>query len=138
VKSNFNQEIVVPREFLGAYVAVAGYLSTDEAVVGPGSKKPYLSGYFIHDKNRIISNLSAATMMYDCRTKCWQPRWGIFKIPAETESITFHMNHSTTKGAAPDDSRFFYDALELRVFKTLQEAEEFIESYKKNHKQISL
>ncbi|NJD54993.1 MAG: DUF4034 domain-containing protein [Nitrospirae bacterium] len=138
VVSNFNQKIVVPREFIGAYVAVAGYLSTDEAVVGPGSKKPYLSGYFMHDGNRIISNLSADTMMYDCHTNCWQPRWGIFKMPTETESITFHMNHSSAKGTTPDDSRFFYDDLELRVFKTLREAEEFIESYKKKHEQIPI
>jgi hypothetical protein len=138
VESNFNQKIEVPREFIGAYVAVAGYLSTDEVVVGPRSKKPYLSGNFIHDKNRIISNLRADTMMYDCHTNCWQPRWGIFKMPAETEAIIFHMNHSNSKGAVPDESRFFYDDLELRVFKTHREAEEFIESYRKKHEQMPL
>lgn len=139
VQSNLNQEIAVPREFHNAYIAVAGYLSINEAFTEPNSNKPYLSGYFIHKGNYIISNLRADAMQYDCQSKCWQPRWGIFKIPSTTEMIIIHMNHFVKAGeASSSNTRFYYDDLELRAFKTLQEAEEFIDLYKKTHQQILL
>ena len=138
VNSNLNQEIAVPREFQNAYIAVAGYLSMNEASTGPNINKPYLSGYFMHKGNYIISHLRADTMLYDCQFKCWQPRWGIFKIPSTTETIIIHMNHSSKKGDTSNNTRFYYDDIELRAFKTLQEAEEFIDSYKKTHQQILL
>jgi len=135
-KSHFYQDVIVPPDTMDAYVAVAGYLSADEIVTGPGSKSPHLDGYFLHDENKIISNLRDKTMRYDCcQTKCWQPRWGIFKMPPETETIRLFMGHFVDRGEAPNSSRFYYDDLELRLFKSYQEAEKFINGYKKGHPQ---
>jgi len=129
----------VPLDVADAYVAVAGYLSADKVVADSIAKRPYLSGYFIHEKNRIISNLQDKTMMYDClKPKCWQTRWGIFKLPAKAETIRLFLNHATVRGDYPDGSRSYYDDIELRIFKTLHEAKEFINKYEKQHQLLML
>ncbi len=133
-KAHFSQDVDLPLDVADAYVAVAGYLSADKIVADSIAKRPFLEGYFIHEKNKIISNLRDKTMMYDClKTKCWQTRWGIFKLPAETETIRLFLDHATVRGDYPVGSRSYYDDIELRLFKTLKEAEEFINKYEKQH-----
>jgi len=136
IKSHFFHDIVLSLDAADAYVAIAGYLSSEEAITGSESKKPYLHGYFMYKKNRIISNLRAKTMDYDCQANCWQARWGIFKIPSETETIRVFLDYSVVKGVDSNISRFYYNDIELRLFKTLKEAEEFINNYKGQHPQV--
>lgn len=135
-KSHFTQDIILPLDAVDAYWAVAGYLSTDEVVANSIAKRPYLQGYFMHQWNKIISYMSDKTLMSDCPAKYWQSRWGIFKIPAQADTLRFFLDHASVKGDIPNNSRFYYDDLELRVFKTSREAEEFINEYKKQHPQV--
>ncbi|MEW6068880.1 MAG: DUF4034 domain-containing protein [Nitrospirota bacterium] len=134
-KSHFYQDIILPLDAADAYMVVAGYLSADEVVADSIANRPLLQGYFMYQWNKIISNVSGKSIMYDCPAKYWQSRWGIFKIPAQADTVRLFIDHASVKGVIPNNSRFYYDDLELRVFKTFQEAEEFINEYKKQHPQ---
>ena len=135
-KSHLSQDINLPLEAADAYVVVAGYLSADKVVEGSISKRPYLHGYFMFEENKIISNLQDNALMHSCKSKCWEARAGIFKIPPKTESIRLFLGQGSARGDSPDGSRSYYDDIEMRLFKTLKEAEEFKNEYKKQHPQV--
>jgi tetratricopeptide (TPR) repeat protein len=133
-ESHFYQDVLVSLDGVDAYLAAAGYLSTDEDLAGSSAKRPSIEGCFMRDRTQVISNFSGTTM-FVCKSVCWKAIWGIYKMPATTGRIRIFLDHQPLNNT-PSASRFYYDDLELRVFKTSREAEEFIDSYKKKHPEI--
>lgn len=132
-KPHYYQDVLLPVDSGESYLAMAGYVSVDNVVANSIARHPMLNGYILGVNERIISYLQGETLRHNREAKCWQAVWGIFKIPSNGNSVRLFLDQAAVKGDDPNGTRAYYDDLELRIFKTGQEAEEFISNYKKEH-----
>jgi hypothetical protein len=129
----FSQDVRLPEKSTGKFALLIGRLEADKR-----TGLPYLYGYVLasaNSKSGLIRDfLQSKTMFYSGATeKEWAVSWGIFKIPSGASSIRLLMMQSGP-GALEDGATARFDDLGLYIFATQQEANTFVETYRKQNR----
>jgi len=131
----FLQDVKIPADAVGQYVlfiarASSERVNPDGAITG----LPYLYGYMMAaadgPNDRILEYLQGQNMgLMNMKKDEWVTLWGIFQVPQGTGRIRFFLNQAEGKGIPQDGSAARFDDVGLYLFRTQQDARNFVNSH---------
>lgn len=128
--THMTQDVILPSYFAGKYVALAGYVMTDDSHDNEVDRAD-ISAYFMDSPSHIINYAGIGTTESWCGLDCWQPVWGVYQLPDNISQIMFILNLKPLQYSIPATA--YFDDLEMRIFDTPEEADAFVYDYIENH-----
>jgi hypothetical protein len=128
---SFNQVVALPKNSVGQYALLLGRASSERILSDNATAGlPTLQGYMTNgdaSAARIYANLQGQFMSSRARKRNeWVQLWGIFRVPAGAERISFIMSQELQPNVPHDDPPARFDDLGVYLFQTEDEARAFV------------